>query len=250
MMESTQKIYDRSAGSWSRSGPLLLSDYSARPYLLQRCEPVAGARIADLGCGEGYIARQLVLRGAAHVEGLDISAGMIEKAEAAGTQDGRIRYQVASATDDWDLEEGSFDIVVAVFLFNYLGIDEMERVMGRARRLLKEGGRFVFAVPHPMLAWLRPQTAPFYFDPGTHGYFSGRDALFEGRIWRRDGIAVSVRSIHKNFADYFRTLKSAGFTSMPEVEELRVTDEHIVMDPEFFAPLRELPLHVAFHIQR
>lgn len=249
-MESTQTIYDRSAGSWSRSGPLLLSDYSARPYLLECCEPVQGAKVADLGCGEGYIARQLVLRGAARVEGLDISAGMIEKAEAAGTQEGRIRYQVASATGDWDLEEGSFDLVVAVFLFNYLTIDEMEQVMKRARRLLKEGGRFVFAVPHPSLAWMRPQTAPFYFDAGRYGYFSGRDHLFEGRIWRRDGIAVPVRSIHKTFADYFKALKAAGFTAMPDVEELRVTDEHIVLDPEFFSPLRDLPLHVAFHIQR
>ena len=250
MMESTQKIYDQSAGSWSRTGPQLLSDYSARPFLLDRCEPVQGARIADLGCGEGYLARQLVLRGAAFVEGMDISAGMIEKAEAAGTQGGRIRYQVANAADDWKLEEGSFDLVIAVFLFNYLASEEMERVMGRARRLLKEGGRFVFAVPHPSLAWMRPQTAPFYFDPGRYGYFTGRNTLFEGRIWRRDGVSVSVRSIHKNFADYFRALKAAGFTSMPDVDELRVTDEHIVLDPEFFGPLRDLPLHVAFHIQR
>jgi SAM-dependent methyltransferase len=249
-MESTQTVYDRSASSWSRTGPLLLSDYSARPFLLERCEPVEGARVADLGCGEGYIARQLALRGAAHVEGLDISAGMIEQAVAAGTQEGRIRYQVASATGDWDLEEGSFDLVVAVFLFNYLTIEEMGGVMTRARRLLKEGGRFVFAVPHPSLAWLRPQTAPFYFEPGKHGYFSGRDQLFEGRIWRRDGVSVPVRSIHKNFSDYFRALKAAGFTSMPEVEELRVTEEHIVLDPEFFSPLRDLPLHVAFHLQR
>ena len=49
MPESTAAIYDRAATNWQRSEPVLLSDYTARPFLLDWCESIAGARVLDLG---------------------------------------------------------------------------------------------------------------------------------------------------------------------------------------------------------
>ncbi len=40
------------------------------------------------------------------------------------------------------------------------------------------------------------------------------------------------------------------FTKMPEVYELKINQEHLELDPEFFTPLIDLPLHVAFKIQK
>ena len=82
MNETNAELYNRSASNWQRSEPILLSDFTARPFLLSWCEPVKGQRVLDLGCGEGYIARQLKKRGAAHVEGIDISEEMIASAIA------------------------------------------------------------------------------------------------------------------------------------------------------------------------
>lgn len=121
--------------------------------------------------------------------------------------------------------------------------------MTEAARVLRPGGKFVFAVPHPSLAFVREEAPPFFFTRGTNGYFSGRDTQFEGKIWRRDGEAVRVRCVHKTLDDYFRALAKAGFRFLPDVQELHVTEEHLALDPAFFEPLRDVPLHVAFRLE-
>ena len=78
--KNTKKLYDNQADDWSRSDPILLSDYSARPFVLDLCEPLAGLKVLDLGCGEGYVGRQMLKRGANHVDGIDISDNMIRNA--------------------------------------------------------------------------------------------------------------------------------------------------------------------------
>jgi SAM-dependent methyltransferase len=126
----------------------------------------------------------------------------------------------------------------------------MTTVLGQAHRVLRPGGVMVFTVPHPSLPFLRKTEPPFYFEPGDAGYFSGCNRQFEGRIWRRDGVDVPVRCVHKTFEDYFTALAATGFTHLPQVQELRALPEHIRLDPDFFTPLDDQPLHVAFRIER
>ena len=249
--ESTEAMYSRSSPDRQRVEPILLSDFTARPFLVDWCHPVQGCVVLDLGCGEGYVARQLKQRGAARLEGMDISAEMIGKArEQEASQNLGIRFRVGDATDLSMFADESFDLVAAVFLFNYLTTEQSLTTMREVARVLKPGGRFVFAVPHPSLPFLRPQEPPFYFAPGDHGYFSGRDRGFEGRIWRRDGKSVPVRCVHKTLEDYFACLRSAGFLSLPELKELHVTNAHVAFDSEFFEPLRDQPLHLAFRTHK
>jgi hypothetical protein len=37
---------------------------------------------------------------------------------------------------------------------------------------------------------------------------------------------------------------------MPVVKELHINETHIQQDPEFFAPLDGIPLHVAFKLKK
>ncbi len=249
MSESTSQFYNRSASDWVRSEPLLLSDFTARPFLLDLCEPIAGKDILDLGCGEGYVTRQLKQRGAARLEGVDISEQMIERAcMSERAEPLGIRYQVGNAVDLSCFPDRIFDLVVAVFLFNYLTTAEMILAMQEVMRMLRPSGHFVFAVPHPFLMFVRAEEPPFYFQRGDAGYFSGCDHLFEGHIRRRDGIDVPVRCVHKTFEVYFRALAVAGFSALPEVHELHVEASHLTLDAAFFEPVREQPLHLAFRI--
>jgi hypothetical protein len=105
-------------------------------------------------------------------------------------------------------------------------------------------------VPHPSLPFIRVEEPPFYFSPGECGYFSGQDQLFEGEIYRRDGVGVPVRCVHKTLADYFQCLQAGGFSVMPDVEELHVTPEMLETDREFFAPLVDQPLHLAIRVRK
>ena len=47
-----------------------------------------------------------------------------------------------------------------------------------------------------------------------------------------------------------RHQRTAGFTSLPEIAELHVTDDHVALDPAFFTPLRDQPLHLAFRTEK
>ena len=243
-------LYDETAANWSRKQPSSLSDYTARPQVIGMCEPVAGKRVLDLGCGEGYCSRQLRERGAREVLGLDLSARMIELArEAERARPLGIRYDVADAAEV-DLGVAGLDLVLAMFLFNYLGVQPMRATMARVHRMLAPGGHFVFAVPHPAFAFMRAAAPPFGFDIGRAGYFSARDTTFPGRIWKRDGGVLDVQLVHKTLQDYFDGLRAAGFAAMPEVTELRVTREMVDLDEGFFGPLFDFPLHLAVKVRR
>jgi SAM-dependent methyltransferase len=243
-------LYDQTAANWSRHQPTSLSDYTARPQVMDMCEPLAGKRILDLGCGEGYCSRMLRQRGASDVLGVDLSPRMVELArEAERAQPLGIRYDVADAAKV-DLDVGRVDIVLAMFLFNYLGVEQMRETMVNVHRMLAPGGHFVFAVPHPAFAFMRSAAPPFYFDVGRAGYFSARDSSFPGRIWKRDGSALDVQLVHKTLQDYFDGLRTAGFVAMPTVTELTVTRDMVELDETFFGPLFDFPLHMAVKVTR
>ena len=206
--------------------------------------------ILDLGCGEGYVGRRLAERGAAAIQGHDVSPAMIEGARRTASALGLDTLSY-SATDLRQAEFGDpnapVDLVIAVFLFNYMDTTSMSRILSRVRSVLKPEGRFIFTVPHPLLPWIKPAQKPFYMRP-EGGYLSSVDVPFPGRIWRRDGESVEVQAVHKTFTTYFQELQAAGFTSMPHVEELHITADHVALDPDFFGPLVDLPLHVAFSL--
>jgi len=248
---STESLYDDHAGNWARHEPVLLSDFTARPRVIDALGDLSGRRVLDLGCGEGYVARTLLKSGADFIHGVDISKEMIELARTAIPADAteRLRFESCDLAGGLDLPERSFDDAIAVFLFNYLTSEQTAGVMQLVSRFVRPGGRFVFTVPHPALAWMRPHEEPFYFDADGSTYQNAVDSTLEGQIWRRDGSAVPVRAVHKTFTDYIDLLRDAGWTRLPKIEELYVTDAHVELDPRFFGPLRGTPLHVMFTVE-
>ncbi|RCJ38399.1 methyltransferase type 11 [Nostoc minutum NIES-26] len=248
---STRNLYNRTALDWVRDQPLSLSDFTARPFVLEICEPINQLRVLDLGCGEGYCSRELCRRGATQVYGIDLSQGMIEAARLQESKDTLgIEYEVGCATNLQQFGDGKIDLVVAVFLFNYLTIAQTQECMTEVARVLRPGGRFVFSVPHPSFPYMREPSYPFYFQVEGTGYFSKRDWQFPGRIWKRDGSWLNVQLIHKTLEDYFNALNIAGFNTLPILKELHVTPEHVAIDEAFFSPLLDTPLHLAVQVSK
>ncbi|MBD2163349.1 class I SAM-dependent methyltransferase [Calothrix membranacea FACHB-236] len=249
--DSTINLYNHTASDWVRGQPLSLSDFTARPFVLEMCEPINQLQVIDLGCGEGYCTRELRRRGAAQVYGIDSSQAMITAANLQELENPLgIKYEVGCATNLPQLGDGEIDLVVAVFLFNYLTIAQTQECMTEVARILRPGGRFVFSIPHPSFPYMREAAYPFYFQVEGKGYFSKRDQLFPGRIWKRDGSWLNVQLIHKTLEDYFNCLQMANFNTMPIFKELRVTPEHVALDESFFSPLLDLPLHLAIQVSR
>ncbi len=246
---TTHEIYDAHAARWSRTTPVLLSDFTARPRAIEALGPLEGLHVLDLGCGEGYVARLMAARGAASIYGVDLSGEMVKLAQRYSAHPSCELTFVAHDVVTYDeYPRARYERAVAVFLFNYLTRAQMTAVMRRVRARLAPGGRFVFTVPHPCLPFMRPRSAPFYFDPEGRRYDAAADETFEGEIWNRGQGPVPVRCVHKTFTDYFEALREAGFSALPHLQELSVTAEHLALDPEFFGPLAGDPLHVLFSV--
>lgn len=247
----TGRLYDAHAARWQRREPSSLSDFTGRPGVFELCGSVEGRDVLDLGCGEGYCSRELASRGARSVMGIELSAEMVElaRAQEKELQQGVVYHQ--GDVTQLEASDASYDLAVGVFVYNYLDTKAMRASFAEVFRVLRPGGHFVFSVPHPAFAFIRDERqAPFYFDVEEAGYFSGRDRQFQGEIHRRNGTALPVQMIHKTFADYFEGLREAGFATLPEVRELCVRPEHLELDPAFFGPVADLPLHAALRIAR
>ena len=246
----TKAVYDANAQKWLRLSPSSLSDFTARPFVFELCGDLAGRSVFDIGCGEGYCARELKRRGAGDYLAVDLSEQMIAAARSReAEQPLGIEFQAANVVDF--IPPRRFDLCIAVFLFNYLSTAQMRQVFERVYQSLEIGGEFIFSVPHPFFPFVRQtKSAPFYFNAEGKNYFESVDQQFEGEIWKRDGEPLHVQCVHKTFSDYFDGLQAAGFTGMPRVEELTVGDDLIAMDEGFFGPLRNEPLHVLFSVKR
>jgi 2-polyprenyl-3-methyl-5-hydroxy-6-metoxy-1,4-benzoquinol methylase len=131
-------------------------DFSKRhlvnPVLLRMLGDVAGQRVLDAGCGNGYFSRMLARRGA-NVSGVEPASALFEfavhseKAEPLG-----IRYRQADICEfdgtrpAADLGE-PFDAVVASMVLP--AVPDWTRAMRACIQQLRPGGRFIFSVNHP-----------------------------------------------------------------------------------------------------
>lgn len=249
-MFDTEQVYNANAKKWLRLTPSSLSDFTARPHVFEACGDLHGRAVLDIGCGEGYCARELKRRGAGDYLGIDLSSRMIEAARAQEQEDPLgIEYRACDVVGF--VPERHYDLCVAVFLFNYLRVAEMQKVFEMVYGALHSGGQFVFSVPHPVFPFIHAGEAPpFYFSSQGKNYFRDVDQQFEGEIWKRNGESLHVQCVHKTFADYFSSLSKAGFNRMPEVQELSVTPELVARDEAFFGPLLNTPLHVLFSMTK
>jgi 2-polyprenyl-3-methyl-5-hydroxy-6-metoxy-1,4-benzoquinol methylase len=102
--------------------------------------------VLDIGCGEGWLGRALAARGI-EVLGIDVIAGLVERAKAAGGGD----FRVASYDE---VAAGALDFTadVAVCNFSLLGRESVNTVFAAMPALLKPHGVFIVQTLHPVIA--------------------------------------------------------------------------------------------------
>ena len=118
------------------------------PAPLSACGDVAGKRVLDLGCGQGFFSRQLAERGAV-VTGVDLAEEQIAAArrhEAAWPLG--IDYRLMDAAEvAAHLPPASFDLVTACMSLH--DMPNAAEVLRAGRTVLPPGGRVVCSLPHP-----------------------------------------------------------------------------------------------------
>ncbi len=119
--------------------------------LVLACSPVP-RRILDVGCGTGYLLRELAVRapGAAELAGIDPAPSMIETAMAAASDD-RLRFS-AGVAEKLPYPGEAFDLVVSTTSFDHWA--DQQAGLAECRRVLVPGGHLVLA--DQFSAWLWP----------------------------------------------------------------------------------------------
>ena len=100
---------------------------------------VAGGRALDVASGTGIVARDLarVVGPDGHVLGVDISAGMLDRARSHATVLPNLEYRVADAMDV-PVEDATFD--AATIAFGMRNLPDYGRGFAEMRRALRPGG--------------------------------------------------------------------------------------------------------------
>ncbi|MEI8322026.1 MAG: methyltransferase domain-containing protein [Actinomycetes bacterium] len=164
------------------------------------------ARVLDVGCGEGQIARVLQSRTNmhSHVVGVDPTQGQVDVAveRAVGEQ------YLRSGADALPFASGTFDAVLACLVFEH--IDALDEAIGEVARVLRPGGRFSFFLNHPLLqtpnsGWIDDQM----IDPPEQ-YWRVGSYLDEAITFEEVEPGVRVRFLHRPLSRYVNALAAHG----------------------------------------
>jgi SAM-dependent methyltransferase len=171
---------------------------------------VAGRRVLEVGCGSAPCARWLAARGAAPVA-LDLSGVMLRHAAALGASTGLPVPLVQAGAENLPFADAVFDLACSAFGAVPFVADP-GRVMREVARVLRPGGRWVFAVNHPM-RWM------FSDDPGPDG-LTVRQSYFDRTPYLEvdaRGAATYVEH-HRTLGDRIRDVVAAGLVLEDLVE--------------------------------
>lgn len=102
--------------------------------------------VLDLGCGEGWLARELAVRNVP-VWGVDAAPMLVEAAQQAGGGDFRVMSYA-------EIIAGKLEILVDAVVCNFalFGNESVEALLSVIPALLQPYGRFIVQTLHPILA--------------------------------------------------------------------------------------------------
>jgi ubiquinone/menaquinone biosynthesis C-methylase UbiE len=141
--------HDWEAGSYDEKWSISF-DERCIDYARDRFEYIAGragwpyGNVLELGCGTGFFLLNLKLAGVVeHGHVTDLSPGMVEVAQRNAS---RLGFEVEGRVADAEripYDDGTFDLVVGHAVLHH--IPDVEQSLREVLRVLKPGGRFVFA---------------------------------------------------------------------------------------------------------
>jgi SAM-dependent methyltransferase len=165
----------------------------ARPATLALIpDQLAGQRVLDAGCGDGWYARQLAERGAA-VTAIDGSEAML--AHARERSPATIDFRRADLGTSLPFADASFDLVLSALAIHY--VRDYRTLFAEFARVLRPDGRLVISTHH-VVSEVELQKPTDYF--ATEIFEDEWKAIGKVRYWRRPMSEVLQPMIDAGFA--------------------------------------------------
>lgn len=164
-----------------------------------------GADVVELGCGGGQAAVGFAREGAGRVVGVDLSTEQLAHARDLRDAHGvEVRFLAGDVTE-LPLAADAVDLAFSSWVFQQ--VPDLGRCFREVARVLRPGGAFVFAVPHPYYELFDPETGELdrsYFDDAPERKSIG-------------DLEPALTVFHHTVGDVHRALVESGFV----VERLR-----------------------------
>jgi ubiquinone/menaquinone biosynthesis C-methylase UbiE len=219
------------------------------PIQVEMCGDVAGIRVLDVGCGNGYFSREMARRGA-RVTAIDISPNMIEHArriEAAEPLG--IEYVLLDAAEiAARFPATAFDMVTSCISIQ--DMPEVQAVLRGIRAVLPPGGRLIASITHPctdtpVRSWEIDEAGAKltlridrYFDEGPIEF-----------TWKRNWpYAFTTAYWHVPLERWFQWILEAGF-ELRGLREPSPSSEAIAVHPDL-ADAARVPYFLIFDLVR
>ncbi|MGX1193078.1 class I SAM-dependent methyltransferase [Metabacillus sp. SLBN-84] len=205
------------------------------PIIHELIGDIRDKNILDLGCGDARFGNELLHHGAKHYTGVEGSEQMAEAARSNLIgQNGTI---ICEAIESQSFPEETFDLVTSRFVLHY--ISDLRKLFQDIHQTLKENGKFVFSVQHPLTTSA--------FASKEHGDKRGSwlvdDYFLEGER-KEPWINQTVVKYHRTIEHYFSALRRAGFIVL-DLSEGTPKREHFSSEEEFLRR-RRIPVVLVF----
>jgi SAM-dependent methyltransferase len=171
---------------------------------------VADRLVLEVGAGAAQCSRWLAGRGA-HPVALDVSAGMLDAAQALDEQTGLVVPSVQADAGRLPFAAGVFDLACSAHGALPF-VADAGAVHSEVARVLRPGGRWVFSVSHPF-RWCFPDDPTETGLVAEYSYFDRTPYVEQDD----EGIATYVEH-HRTLGDQVRALTAAGFRLVDLVE--------------------------------
>jgi SAM-dependent methyltransferase len=198
------RAWETHAGWWQR-------EYTdgADPEYVEQILPLvdrhlAGiARVLDVGCGEGQVARRVSAHGAGFVAGVDPTAAQLAVARERGG--GPCYTRALAEALPW--ANGSFDAAVVCLVLEH--VDPFEPAIAEIARVLVPGGRFVVLLNHPLLQ--TPDSGFVIDHEMDEQYWRLGAYLRDDRAMEEVAPGVELTFLHRPLYRYVNCLADHGF---------------------------------------
>lgn len=226
------------------------------PNLLRLLKLQRGETVLDLGCGQGFFAREFWKAGA-NVIGVDISPELIALAQKnlphdAQRSDHWLRFSVAPANQLPFIKDDSIDKVTLVMAIQ--NIEDIDGVFRECHRVLKPAGKMYLVLNHP--TFRIPQGSSWGYDESAKVQYRRVDRyLSEARVKIQmhpgDNPYQHTITFHRPLQLYFKMLHRNRFC-VSRLEEW-ISHRRSQVGPRAAAEDRarkEIPLFLAIEATR
>lgn len=179
-----------------------------KPIIEELLGNVCDLTILDLGCGDASFGKDLLQKGASRYEGVEGAQQMIELAETNLSSLNGIVHK--ETMESFAFYKDSFDLITSRFAVHY--VENIDTLFQKIYTALKEKGRFVFSVQHPLT------TSSFESkkDGEKRGSWIVDDYFVDG-VRKEPWMDKVVVKYHRTIEQYFTALTKSGF----QIEDLR-----------------------------